>query len=103
MAVTITATDLATAVGFTAAIATRLLPVATALVNAYAPTAPDAISNEAVVRAAGWLHGAPKTGAVAQQQGDIRTEFLFEATGVLTHSGAKSLLSPFKRRRAGKI
>lgn len=103
MAVKISATELASAVGFSETIATRLLPVATALVNAYAPTAPDAISDEAVIRAAGWLHGQPKTGAVAQQQGDVRDEFLFEASGVLTHSGAKSLLSPFKRRRAGAI
>ena len=55
MAVTITAADLATAIGKKLEIATRLLPVASILVERYAPNAPTEIQNEAVIRTSGWL------------------------------------------------
>ena len=59
MAVNLTATELAEAVGTDSTTATRLLAVATELVNRYAPDAPDAIANEGVIRAAGWLAEQP--------------------------------------------
>ena len=103
MAVTITAAELGSALGVDIAIATRLLPVATALVMQYAPTAPEAVGNEATIRAAGWLHASPKSGAVQERVGEVDTAYLFEATGCLRNSGAMSLLSPFKQRHAGAI
>ena len=59
MAVTLTAAGLTEAVGVDSTTATRLLAVATELVTRYAPDAPDAISNEAVIRCAGWLSEQP--------------------------------------------
>ena len=103
MAVTITAAELATALGIDATLATRYLGVASALVDRYADTAPDAVSNEAVIRASGWLNSQPKTGAVSESQGDVKTDYLFEAHGCLRHSGSMSLLSPFKQRHAGAV
>ena len=55
MAVTISAADLGAAAQLAGDQATRLLPVVTALVEQYAPDAPEAIQNEAAVRCAGWL------------------------------------------------
>ena len=49
MAVTIDADGLAEAIGVDSATGTRLLAVATALVNRYASAAPDAITNEATI------------------------------------------------------
>ena len=49
MAVTITAAQLAEAVGVDSTTATRLLAVATELVNRFAPDAPDAIANEGAI------------------------------------------------------
>ena len=55
MAVTLTATELAEALGAEQALADRLLPVATAIVDDYAPHAPDALANEAAIRFAGYI------------------------------------------------
>ena len=100
---TITAAELATALGITDALAARYLAVSASLVTRYCPTCPTAVANEAIIRASGWLHSQPKTGAVSEAQGDVKTDFLFEAHGCLRHSGAMSLLSSFKERHAGKV
>ena len=68
MAVTITATELAAAVGVDAATATRLLSVATALVTRHAPEAPGAISNEAAIRCAGWLAEQPSASITGENR-----------------------------------
>ncbi|MYA29071.1 MAG: hypothetical protein F4093_09675 [Gammaproteobacteria bacterium] len=103
MAVTLTSAELASAAGVSSEIAQRLLPVAKALVERYAPTAPVEILNEAAIRAAGYL---------AQQQAHpLRSLSVFNMSfdyspsmvSALRHSGAMALLSPFKIRRAGVI
>ena len=99
----LTAAELAAALGSDTATATRLLAVATALVNRYAPDAPVAIANEAVIRCAGWLYEAPSSGARMESIGDVRTSFSPGATGALRSSGAMALLSPWKIRRAGVL
>ena len=101
MAVTITATALAEAIGVDSATATRLLAVATALVERYALEAPDAISNEAVIRTAGWLSEQPAAAIRSETEGDIITSYAPTHTSALRHSGAMALLSPWKARRAG--
>ena len=103
MAVTLTAAELAAALGIDATLAARYLGVASALVDKYADTAPAEVKREGIIRASGWLHSHPKSGAVSEAQGDIKTEWLYEASGCLRHSGAMSLLSPFKQRHAGAI
>ena len=103
MAVTITVAELAEAIGTDSTTATRLPAVATALVERYAPDAPDAISNEAVIRTAGWLAEQPAAAITSETEGDIRTSYAPTAMSALRHSGAMALLSPWKIRRAGAI
>ena len=103
MAVTLTAAELAQAVGVDSTTATRLLAVATELVTRYAPDAPGAIANEAAIRAAGWLAEQPAAAITGESEGDIRTSYAPTMLSALRHSGAMGLLSPWKIRRAGAI
>ena len=83
--------------------AAALGSTAAALVEAYADAAPQAVRDEACVRCAGWLHGQPAASVRTSRVGEIELEFAPSMVGALRHSGAMSLLSPFKRRRAGRI
>ena len=103
MALTLTAAELAEAIGVDSAAATRLLPVATALVTRYAPAAPAPISNEAAIRCAGWLAEQPNASITSETEGDIRTSYAPTMTSALRHSGGMALLSPWKVRRAGAV
>ena len=103
MAVTITVAELAEAIGTDSTTATRLLAVATALVERYADGAPDAIANEAVIRCAGWLAEQPSAAIRSETEGDISTSYASTHMSALRHSGAMALLSPWKVRRAGAI
>lgn len=100
MAVTLTAADLAEATGQTSAVATRLLPVVTELVEKYAPDAPEAIQNEAAIRCAGYLAQQPPDARRSTTVGGVSSSWATTHTAALRHSGAMSLLSPWKRRRA---
>ena len=90
----LTAADLVAAVsGMTAADAARLLPVVTALVDAEAPAAPDAIKREAAIRTAGWLRQSSVTlGQLDQLRG--------HGVASIRASGARALLAPWVRRSA---
>ena len=77
--------------------------MATELVNRFAPDAPDAISNEAVIRTAGWLAEQPSAAITSETEGDIRTSYAPSMLSALRHSGGMALLSPWKNRRAGTI
>ena len=103
MAVTITATELAEAVGVDSTTAIRLLAVAAALVGRYAPDAPGAIADEAAIRTAGWLTEMPSAAITSESEGDIRTSYSPTMQSALRHSGAMALLSPWRVRRAGVI
>ena len=103
MAVTITAAQLAEAVGVDSTTATRLLAVATELVTRYAPDPPDSVANEAAIRTAGWLAEMPRAAITSESEGDIRTSYAPTMLSALRHSGAMALLSPWKIRRAGQI
>ena len=81
----------------------RLGATAAALVERYAPDAPDAIKCEAVIRCAGWLREAPAYGARMESEGEISTSFTPSATGAMRASGAMAMLSPWKVRRAGAV
>lgn len=99
MAVTITAAQLAAAIradaGNSAILAevTRLLPVATAIVERYAPGAPEAVQNEAVVRLSGYSFDAPFNPAVGRTV----------TTNALQASGAAALLAQWRDHRGGVI
>ena len=103
MAVTLTAAELAEAIGTDSTTATRLLAVATELVNRYAPDAPGPMANEAVIRSAGWLAEQPAASIRSETVGEITTTYAPTLTSALRYSGAMALLSPWKVRRAGAI
>ena len=104
MAVTLTEAELEAALAINGALAARLHPVAVALVERFAPDAPDAVQNEAAIRCAGWLAESPAGAIRSEVTGDVRTTFDgARSLGALRHSGGMSLLSPWKVRRAGAI
>ena len=74
--------------------------VASARVEQFAPSAPQAIRDEAVIRFAGYLASRPSPIRTVEA-GSLRMEF---ATAGLSrpfvYSGARALLAPFVRRRA---
>ena len=81
----------------------RLGATAAALVQRFAPDAPQVIKDEAVIRCAGWLRQAPSYGVRSEVEGEIRTSFSPAMTSALRASGGMSLLSPWRVRRAGAI
>ena len=94
MAVTLTQPELSAALrlGETAeetAEATRLLSYSTTAVIKYAPSAPDVIHNEAVIRLAGYLFDAPTASAAGRYANALR------------FSGAAAILLPYRIHRAG--
>ena len=104
MAVSLTEADLAAALDVDDTLAARLHPVAVALVERYAPDAPDAVQDEAVIRCAGWLAESPAGAIRSEMTGDVRTVFdVARASSALRHSGGMGLLTAWKVRRAGSI
>ena len=81
----------------------RIGAAAAALVEAFAPSAPDVIRSEAVIRCAGWLAEQPAAAVRSEAQGDVSTSYAVTHTGALRHSGAMALLSSWKQRRGGAI
>ena len=77
--------------------------VGAALVERYAPGAPQAIKDEAVTRTAGWLAEQPAAAVRSESTGDISTSFAPSMQSALRHSGSMALRSPWKIRRAGTI
>lgn len=99
MAVTLTVADAARAVRvsptdttITAEI-TRLLSVATAMVERYAPNAPSNVQNEAAVRIVGYSYDAPFNPSVGR----------VVSPSALRHSGASGLLAQWRTHRAGIV
>lgn len=76
---------------------------AAALVEDYAPGAPQAVKNEAVTRTAGWLHDAPPDGTRETTIGPLSASYSPSMVSALRHSGAMGLLTRWKVRRAGVI
>ena len=99
----LSATELAVAVGVDATRAGHLLSAAWALVQRYAPAAPDGILREAVIRTAGWLAEQPAASVRSEDTGDIATNYAPTMQSALRHSGAMALLTAWKIRRAGAI
>ena len=104
MAVTIDAAALALQLATDETTAERLLGVAGVLVLRYCPDAPDGCHNEAVVRVAGYMHGAPPAMAAHRELhagGDaVQFEMRNPAVSAVRMSGAAALLSPWRVRRA---
>lgn len=97
----ITAAELAAELGIPVERAESLLPVAAALVERYAPDAPAAVLNEAIIRCAGWIEEHPAAGVRSNREGEVSTGWAAGMTGALLHSGAKGLLYAWRRKTAG--
>ncbi len=95
--------DLALEIGVAQARAEALLMVTTALVDRFAPDAPEPIKDEALIRCAGYLAEQPRAALRSDSVGDITTSFTPSSTSALRHSGAMALLSPWKIRRGGTV
>ena len=82
--------------------AAALGEAASALVERFAPDAPGAIKNEAVIRAAGWIHAREPRPVQAITIDTIRIDFRerFFAPNAMLNSGARALLMPWRVRRA---
>ena len=94
---------LARAIGADAADAERLLGVASAMVERYAPTAPQPAKNEAVIRCAGALAQSDYGGIASESIGDRKVDYTMQPAGgwsPFRRSGAMALLSPWRARRA---
>ena len=108
MAVTITKAELASELGINTANNTRfdrLFEVASELVSEYVrgSTVPGSVCNEALVRCLGWLmHRHGQAGGLKRQRvDDLEVEYFSGGfMSALKQSGAESLLSSFKERRA---
>ena len=106
MAVSLTATELAAEIGAEAGPAGRLLSVATVMVEGYAPEAPAALQNEAVIRFAGYLAGSEYgfSGAIASETvGPISYTLPVNHADAFRRCGAAMLLTRYRVRRAGLV
>ena len=81
------------------AYATRLLPVARAIVEKYADAAPEAIKNESIIRICGYFAEARFGGFVSNETKIPPSSH----AAAFRNSGAQALVSPWKRRRAGRV
>ena len=79
----------------------RLGATASALVEQYASSAPQVLRDEAVLRVVGRLLDTPGASLRSEQAGELRSDYAPSMTGALLHSGAKSLLYPWRRKTAG--
>ena len=103
MAVTLTATDLTAEDSSTFPAGTRtdrIVEAAALTVDRYAPTAPDDISDEAMMRfATALVTAAAQLNRHSIQSGEIRVKFVVSDADLFRRCGAAALLSPYRRRR----
>ena len=76
---------------------------AAALVQQYAPDAPQAVRDEATIRTAGYLKEQPKAAVRSESVGPLSRDYAPSMTSALRHSGSMALLSRWKIRRAGIV
>lgn len=85
------------------ALADRLHPVATAVVERYGPGAPSDVQDEAAIRFAGYLAQAKNIGMRKVNIGGLDLEPVIDHAPAFRRCGAMALLSPWRVRRAGAI
>ena len=81
--------------------ATRVLAVQA--VDDYAPNAPDALKDEAVIRFGGYLLGSDYGGVRTDEVGPQRMEYTTNHAAAFRNCGAAMLLTRYVVRRAGAI
>ena len=78
----------------------RIVEAAALAIDRYAPTAPDDVSDEALVRYATALAtSAAQLNRHSITTGDIRIRFVVDDADLFRRCGAKALLSPYRVRR----
>ena len=96
---------LAAAAGCTSAQAERLGPVGAAIISHYVGAAdvPQAVLDEALIRAVGWLAGSASSAVSSKRMGDLTlsTDGRRVRAGALRGSGAAALLAPWKMNDGG--
>ena len=83
------------------AVVQRLGAVASALVENYAPSAPQVLRDEGVIRTFGWLLDSPASNLRSTTIGPVAHDFAPSQRGALLHSGSKSMLYAYRRKTAG--
>ena len=74
---------------------------AAAQVERYAPTAPQSVRNEAVIRLAGWMKSSPAGDLVPTEAGALSFSWRPGASrNAMRNSGAMGLLAAWRRPRA---
>ena len=71
------------------------------LIEQYASAAPQSLKNESALRLIGRAVEMPSASRREGQIGDVSAAYAPSMTGMLHHSGCKSLLAPWRQRRAG--
>lgn len=102
----VSSNQLARYIGADTDTATRLKKVAMEIITRYLNNkdAPETITDEACIRLSGWLYESPANRTNQLGIGpDITLRFNVSHNSALRHSGAMSLLSPYKKRRASPI
>ena len=82
--------------------AAALGETASELIERFAPDAPQAVRNEATIRVAGWMNAREPKPMQGITVGGMRLDFRerFFSPDALRNSGARSLLTPWRVRRA---
>ena len=104
MAITLSTMEIVNALDLDASIVERYRPVAEALIIEYVrgSTIPAGVENEALVRLVGFMASTAKTnqGVKSQQVDDLKVEYFSNHKNAMKNSGAESLLTRWKVRRA---
>ena len=104
MAITITNLEVENVLNLGVNIVEPLYPVAEALIMEYVrgSTIPAGVENEALVRLVAFMASTAKTnqGVKSQQVDDLKVEYFSNHKNAMKNSGAESLLTRFKQRRA---
>ena len=77
--------------------------VAAAMVEEYAPGAPQPIKDEATIRFAGYLAQSDFGAIMKEDVGPLSVEHVVNHSGAFRNSGAAMLMSRWKIRRGGAI
>ena len=75
---------------------------ASAMIERFAPDAPDEIRNEATLRCAAWMHAREPKPLQGLNIGGMRLDFRerFYSPHAMVNSGARAILEPWRTRRA---
>ena len=99
----LTTNDLTEALGISAEEATRVLPVAVALVEQYAPAAPTGVKDEGTIRVAGLARSATKS-EHTERSGRAAVNQLRHGRKVSSEVERRDgLIDPLEKRRAGAV